>query len=72
MEVSGQLNAPAALPRRKSPGTHWRGGRVGPIAGRDAVEKWKTSYPCRESNPDRPVRSQSLYQPSYPGSFINQ
>jgi hypothetical protein len=33
-EVSGQRHAPAALyPPGKDPGTHWRGGWVGPRAG---------------------------------------
>jgi len=26
MEMSGELHKPAALPRGKSPGTHWIGG----------------------------------------------
>jgi hypothetical protein len=39
MEVSGQLHAPDALLRDKSPGTHWIGGWVGPRAGRDALVK---------------------------------
>jgi hypothetical protein len=30
---------------------------VGPRAGLDAVAKRKTLYPCRDSNPGRPVRS---------------
>jgi hypothetical protein len=42
MEVSGQLHAPAALPKGKQPpGTHWIGGWVGPRAGLDAVKKGK-------------------------------
>jgi hypothetical protein len=33
--VSSQIHAPSALPQRKSPGTHWIGGCVGPRAGLD-------------------------------------
>jgi hypothetical protein len=51
MEVSGQLQAQAALPQGKDPGTHWTGGWVGSRAGLDAVEQRKISCPCRESNP---------------------
>jgi hypothetical protein len=57
MEVSGQLHAPAALPRRKNPGTYWIGGWVGPRASLDAVAKRKIPSPRRESNPNRPARS---------------
>jgi hypothetical protein len=41
MEVSGQLHAPAALPRETAPGTHWIGGWVGPQgrSGRGGEEK---------------------------------
>jgi hypothetical protein len=40
MEVSGEIHAPAVLPPRKSqPGTHWKGGWVGPRADLDATEK---------------------------------
>jgi hypothetical protein len=35
----GQLHALAPLPRGKSPGTRWGGGRVDPRAGLDDVEK---------------------------------
>jgi len=42
MEVSGQFNAPDALPARKEPPiTHWRGGWMGPRAGLDAVGREK-------------------------------
>jgi hypothetical protein len=33
----------------------------------DAVVKRKIPNHCRRSNPDRPARSQLLYQLSYPG-----
>jgi hypothetical protein len=39
--VSGQLHAPAALPRERAPGTHFIGGSVDPRAGQDDMEKWK-------------------------------
>jgi hypothetical protein len=51
MEMSGQLQAPAALP----PGTHWIGDWVGPRAVLDAVVKRKISSPRRESNPRTPI-----------------
>jgi hypothetical protein len=41
MEESGQLHAQVALPPMKSPSAHWIGGRVGPRAGLDDVEKRK-------------------------------
>jgi hypothetical protein len=40
---------------------------VGPRAGLDGVENLA---PYRDSSPDRPARSESLYRLSYPGSFI--
>jgi hypothetical protein len=43
---------------RETPGTHCRGGWLGPRAGLDVCEK---SRPHRDSIPDRPARSQSLY-----------
>ena len=39
MEVSGQLHTPAALPKEKSPGTHWKGGSVGPRIGLEDEEE---------------------------------
>jgi hypothetical protein len=52
MEVSGRLHGPAALPSGKSPppGTHWRGGWVGPRASVDMVSERKFPCPRRESN----------------------
>ena len=44
------------------PGTHFKGGLVGPRAGLDRCGK---SRPHRNSIPDRPARSQSLYRLSY-------
>jgi hypothetical protein len=45
---------------------------MGTRAGLDAVEKRKIPSHRRESNPDRPARSQSLYQLSYPraGKYV--
>jgi hypothetical protein len=43
---------------------------VGLRAGPDAVSKRKIPSPCRESNPDRPARSESLYRLSYPSYII--
>ena len=43
------------------PGAHFRGGWVGPRAGLDG----RKSRPHRDSIPDRPARSQSLYRLSY-------
>jgi hypothetical protein len=70
MEVIGQLHAPFALPPRKARGTHWIGGWVGPRASLDDVEKSKLlTQRGLELRPQRrPVRSQSLYRLSYPGS----
>jgi hypothetical protein len=58
-------------PRGKSPPfTHWIGGWVDPTAGMDDVEKRKfltlLRLELRTLGP--PVRSQSLYRLSYPGS----
>jgi hypothetical protein len=36
--MSGQLHAPAALPRGRAPGIDWIGGCVGPRASVDDVE----------------------------------
>jgi hypothetical protein len=41
LEVSGQLHAPAALPRERAPGDHWIGGWVDLTAGLDDLEKKK-------------------------------
>jgi hypothetical protein len=62
MEVSGQLHAPVALLRRKSP--RYAFDRL------DAVEKVKILH-CRESNPGCPARSPSLYRLSYPNSLVS-
>jgi hypothetical protein len=62
MGVSRQRHAPAALyPGERTPGTRWIGGWVGPRAGLDAETRVKILCPCWGSNPDCPVRSQTLY-----------
>jgi hypothetical protein len=56
MGVSGQCHALAALcPVERAPGTHCTLGLVGLRAGLDTEVRGKISYPCRGSNPDRPV-----------------
>jgi hypothetical protein len=67
--VSGQLQAPAVLPRGKCPhtSTHWIGGWVDPRAG---LKPWRgeNSFPYRNSNSDP-----SVVQPIgslYPGSCV--
>ena len=47
---------------RERPGTHFTGGWVGPRAGLDG----RKSRPHRDSIPDYPASSQSLYRLSYP------
>jgi hypothetical protein len=46
---------PLFTPGERTPGTHWRGGWVGPRAGLDTEDRGKILCPCRGSNPDRPV-----------------
>jgi hypothetical protein len=73
MEVSGQLHAPAALLQVKSP---WypldrRLGGPQSRSGRGVEEKDSKSPPGFEPpSSDRRDRSQSLYQLSYPDSYI--
>jgi hypothetical protein len=55
-------------PGKEPPGTHCAGGWVGPRADLDADVRGKILCLCRGSNPGRPVRSQTLYWLSYPGS----
>jgi hypothetical protein len=56
-------------PGERTPGTHCTGGWVDPTAGLDAEARRKILCFCRESNPGRPVRSQTLYWLSYRGSL---
>jgi len=50
MEVSAQFQAPDALTPGKVPGTHWRGGWVGPKAGLDEVAKIKRNITASAGN----------------------
>jgi hypothetical protein len=62
-----QHHALAVLcPGERTPGTHWTGSWLGPTAGLDA-EATRLCL-CRGLNPSHPVRSQTLYWLSYPGS----
>ena len=65
--MSGQQHAPAALYPRERLGTHFTGGWVGLRAGLDRCGK---SHPHRDSIPDRPASSQSLYRLSYPAHYM--
>jgi hypothetical protein len=60
--VGGQRPAPAALLPEKRTGTHFIGGWVGLRAGLDGCGKSRPHL-----SPDRPARSESLNQLSYPG-----
>jgi hypothetical protein len=46
---------PRFTPEERTPGTHCTGGWVGPRAGLDTEARGKILFPCRGSNPDRPV-----------------
>jgi hypothetical protein len=46
---------PLFIPGERTPGTHCTGGWVGPRAGLDTEARGKILWPCRGSNPDRPV-----------------
>jgi len=59
--MSGQQHAPAAIYPRERP--IFTGGWVGPRTG---LERCGKSRPHRDSIPDRPARSQSLYRLRYP------
>jgi hypothetical protein len=68
--VSGQCQAPAALPLGKVP--HWIGDWVGPRVSLDEVEKRKfMTLSGLELRPlSRPARSQSLYRLRYLDSMF--
>ena len=57
--MGGQRHAPAALSLGRIPVTHCTGDCLGPRVGLDGCGK---SRPHRDSIPDRPVRSESLYR----------
>jgi len=58
---------PRALYPRERPGTNCTGGWVGPSAGVDGCRKSRFHADFFFRSPDRPARSESLYQLSYPG-----
>jgi len=62
MGVVGQPYAPAASTPGKDPVPILQ--EAGGPQGRS--ERTENFVPARDSNPDRPARSQSLYQLSYP------
>jgi len=64
--VSGQQHAPTALYPRETPGTHFTGDWVAP----GPVWKGEKARPHRDSIPDRPARSHSLYRLSYPANIV--
>jgi hypothetical protein len=49
MEVSDQLQAPAALPQEKCCSTHWIVGEVGPMACLDGFWEGNISFPYQDS-----------------------
>jgi hypothetical protein len=55
MGVSGQRHALTLYPGKRTPGTHWTEGWVGPRAGLDTEAWGKILCPCQESNLDWPV-----------------
>jgi hypothetical protein len=59
---------PHFTPGERTPGTHCIWGWVGPRAGLDAEVRGKILCLRRGSNPGSPIRSQTLYWLSYPGS----
>jgi hypothetical protein len=74
LEVSGQLQAPPALPSREgAPGTHLIWVWVGPRTGLDDLEtrKFLTVPGLELRSLGRPACSQSLYRLSYPSSQLN-
>jgi hypothetical protein len=67
MEVNDRF-----IREEKAPGTHWIGGWVVLGVILDALKK-RISWPYRESNLGRPVRSPLLYRPQFNNSIsINQ
>jgi hypothetical protein len=65
----GRVLAPGKGP----PGTNWTGGWVDPRAGLDTRGYRKNPLPLpgiEPRSPGRPVRCQTLYWLSYPGSYV--
>ena len=66
--VSGERHAPAALPRERAPvPIVVEAGRVLVLTG---VENRKCLAPTGFRTPDRPARSESLYQLRYPSPCL--
>ena len=63
MGMGGQRQAPAALPQEQ-PGTHCKGGWVAP--GPVSMGAENLAPPTGIRSLDRPARSESLHQLSYP------
>jgi hypothetical protein len=53
--MNGELHVPTDLPNERVPSVHSIGGFLGPIAGLDAVEKRKITYPGGNQPADQPV-----------------
>ena len=66
MGVGGQRHDTADLPPPERPGSHCIGGWVAPEPVRTGAEYLA---PTAIRSPDRPARSESLYQLRYPGSL---
>jgi hypothetical protein len=68
--MSGQLHAPASLPREKDPESHCIGGCVDPWAGLENVQKitFLTLLGLELRPLGRPACSQLLYRLRYSGS----
>jgi hypothetical protein len=60
-EWSASRPGRAFTPGERTLGAHCTGGWVGLRAGLDTEARGKILCPCRGSNPDHPVRSQTLY-----------
>jgi hypothetical protein len=67
MEVIGQHNSPATVPRGKPPGNHWVGGSVGPRDCLDMVEKCVLPVPGFEPETVQPL-AWSVHLLSHPDS----
>ena len=63
----GVSSTPRPLYPRERPGTHCKGGWVGPRAGLDGCGKPR---PTEIRSPDRPACSESLYRLSYRGRHM--
>jgi hypothetical protein len=64
MGMGGQRHAPAALPLKNKPGTHYTGDWMGPRSVWMRAENLTTTW---IRSRDRPTRSEPLYRLNYPG-----